>query len=37
MKQYQKGRLTVMPDEEILELVKFYMPELWQRYKNRIR
>ena len=36
MKQYQEGRVTAMLDEEVLALVKRYMPNLWEMYKERI-
>lgn len=36
VKQYQEGRVTAMLDEEVLALVKRYMPSLWEKYKERI-
>jgi len=36
VKQYQEGRVTAMLDEEVLALVKRYMPNIWEKYKERI-
>jgi len=36
VKQYQEGRVTAMLDEEVLALVKRYMPDIWNKYKDRI-
>ncbi|MFQ5969151.1 MAG: 2-isopropylmalate synthase [Nitrososphaerales archaeon] len=36
VKQYQEGRVTAMLDEEVLALVKRYMPSIWEKYKERI-
>ena len=36
VKQYQEGRITAMLDEEVLALVKRYMPKIWEKYKERI-
>ena len=36
VKQYQEGRVTAMLDEEVLALVKRYMSNIWDKYKDRI-
>lgn len=36
IKQYQEGRVTAMLDEEVVTLVKRYLPDIWDKYKDRI-
>lgn len=36
IKQYQEGRVTAMLDEEVVTLVKRYMPHIWEKYKDRV-
>jgi isopropylmalate/homocitrate/citramalate synthase len=36
VKQYQEGRVTAMLDEEVLALVKRFMPDLWENHKERL-
>ncbi|MFQ5921096.1 MAG: 2-isopropylmalate synthase [Nitrososphaerales archaeon] len=35
-KQYHEGRVTTMLDEEVLTLVKRHMPQIWEKYKERL-
>jgi len=35
MHQYEEGRVTAFSDEELLGLVKRFLPEIWQRYGRR--
>ena len=36
IKQYQEGRVTAMLDEEVITLVKKYLPDICKKYKNRV-
>jgi hypothetical protein len=36
IKQYHEGRVTAMLDEEVAALVKRYMPNIWEKYKDRV-
>lgn len=36
IKQYHEGRVTAMLYEEVLALVKRYLPEIWEKYKDRV-
>ena len=36
IKQYQEGRVTTMLDEEVITLVKKYLPDICEKYKNRV-
>lgn len=36
IKQYHEGRVTAMLDEEVAALVKRYMPNIWEKYRDRV-
>jgi isopropylmalate/homocitrate/citramalate synthase len=36
IKQYHEGRVTAMLDEEVVTLVKRYLPNIWEKYKDRV-
>ncbi|MEM2759608.1 MAG: hypothetical protein QXU32_08645 [Nitrososphaerales archaeon] len=36
IKQYQEGRVTAMLDEEVIALVKRYLPSIWEKYGDRV-